>query len=289
MSPFRALGIPARECGECDSNLIQRRPTPACLLLRPAASRHGPRPTWRSVGRASRTAGGYRTNHEVSYVGWSKEVDVGRLHMGMLALRTTHRWVLALLGIISIIFGLVVLSWPGATLFVLIVAFGIFALVAGVVGIVGSIVAAIRHEHRWWILPGPRDCEPCHRHSALHLSRHHLAISNFYFIGACGPHNRCPAAGRRHSSWLRASGCLRSDLDHLRVHIPRSTLCRVGSSRAGSRVLGTDLRGNTDRRSDHRTAAPAGFTRLGKAGHAPWLPKNPMRNSAICWPRTRLS
>ena len=70
--------------------------------------------------------------------------------MAMLAPRTTNRWMLALLGIIAVLFGLVVLIWPGPTLLVIVVAFGIFALAAGVAGIVGSIVMAARHERTWW-------------------------------------------------------------------------------------------------------------------------------------------
>lgn len=71
--------------------------------------------------------------------------------MAMLVPQTTSRWVLAILGVIAIVFGLVVLVWPHLTLAILIIMFGIFALAGGVTGIVGSIVSAARHHPRWWI------------------------------------------------------------------------------------------------------------------------------------------
>ncbi len=60
-------------------------------------------------------------------------------------------WLLGLRGVLAILFGLVALIWPGETLFVLVVLFGAYILIDGII----SVVVAIR-EHdvfrHWWVL-----------------------------------------------------------------------------------------------------------------------------------------
>ena len=58
-------------------------------------------------------------------------------------------WVLALRGVLAIIFGVLALIWPGLTLFVLITMFGAYALVDGIFAVIAGIASYGRNE-RWW-------------------------------------------------------------------------------------------------------------------------------------------
>jgi uncharacterized membrane protein HdeD (DUF308 family) len=58
-------------------------------------------------------------------------------------------WVLALRGVLAIIFGVLALIWPGLTLFVLIALFGAYALVDGIFAVIAGIASYGRNE-RWW-------------------------------------------------------------------------------------------------------------------------------------------
>ena len=57
-------------------------------------------------------------------------------------------WAVALRGVFGIVFGLLALAWPGATLATLILLFGAYMAVDGVFAIVSGIRAAAHHE-RW--------------------------------------------------------------------------------------------------------------------------------------------
>jgi len=60
-------------------------------------------------------------------------------------------WVLALRGVLGILFGVLALFWPGLTLLTLIALFAAYALLSGV----ASVVGAFRHRHaddNWWLL-----------------------------------------------------------------------------------------------------------------------------------------
>jgi uncharacterized membrane protein HdeD (DUF308 family) len=61
----------------------------------------------------------------------------------------TNWWALLLRGIAAVLFGLAALFWPGLTLFVLIVFFGAYALVDGILAIVAGIRGS---EGRRWLL-----------------------------------------------------------------------------------------------------------------------------------------
>lgn len=61
---------------------------------------------------------------------------------------TRHWWTLALRGVVAILFGLVALVWPGLTLAALIILFGAFALVDGLLSTVAA-VGAIGHGRHW--------------------------------------------------------------------------------------------------------------------------------------------
>src|SRR2546430_16741266 len=58
-------------------------------------------------------------------------------------------WALALRGVLAILLGVAVVVLPGITLSSLVVLFGAYALVDGVLAIIAGVRAAERHE-RWW-------------------------------------------------------------------------------------------------------------------------------------------
>jgi uncharacterized membrane protein HdeD (DUF308 family) len=63
----------------------------------------------------------------------------------------THNWWLVVLrGVAAILFGLAAFAWPGLTLAVLIVLFGAYAFVDGVL----AVITGLSHTHdspRWWV------------------------------------------------------------------------------------------------------------------------------------------
>jgi len=59
-------------------------------------------------------------------------------------------WAMVLRGIAAVLFGLAALFWPGLTLFVLLVYFGVYALVDGLLAIVAGIKAS--GGRRWLLL-----------------------------------------------------------------------------------------------------------------------------------------
>ncbi|HEX5418030.1 MAG TPA: HdeD family acid-resistance protein [Chloroflexota bacterium] len=58
-------------------------------------------------------------------------------------------WVYALAGVFSLLFGLVAVLWPGLTLFVLVVLFGVFALIDGILALI-AMFRAIKAHVTWW-------------------------------------------------------------------------------------------------------------------------------------------
>src|SRR5438094_10608492 len=58
-------------------------------------------------------------------------------------------WALALRGVLAILLGVAVVVLPGVTLAALVVLFGAYALVDGVLAMIAGVRAAERHE-RWW-------------------------------------------------------------------------------------------------------------------------------------------
>jgi uncharacterized membrane protein HdeD (DUF308 family) len=61
-----------------------------------------------------------------------------------------HWWVIALRGLVAVLFGVLAFAWPGMTLAVLVLLFGAYALVDGILGIVAA--ARGGTEHRWAML-----------------------------------------------------------------------------------------------------------------------------------------
>ncbi len=60
-------------------------------------------------------------------------------------------WILAIRGLLAVLFGLAAFVWPGLTLLVLVLLFGAYALVDGVIAVVVSLQER-RVFARWWVL-----------------------------------------------------------------------------------------------------------------------------------------
>jgi uncharacterized membrane protein HdeD (DUF308 family) len=71
--------------------------------------------------------------------------------MNMKIALITNWWALVLRGLAGIAFGILTFAWPGITLLALVLLFGAYALVDGVVSLTGAIRAMGRHE-RWGVL-----------------------------------------------------------------------------------------------------------------------------------------
>jgi uncharacterized membrane protein HdeD (DUF308 family) len=65
---------------------------------------------------------------------------------------TKMRWALGLNGALSIALGVLILVWPGISLFALTIVFGVYALATGVVGFVSAFSGAETGERGWLIL-----------------------------------------------------------------------------------------------------------------------------------------
>ncbi|MDX1524136.1 MAG: DUF308 domain-containing protein, partial [Anaerolineae bacterium] len=59
-------------------------------------------------------------------------------------------WMLAIRGIIALIFGVLALIWPGITLFVLVMLFGAYALLDGIFALIAAVKGS--QKERWWML-----------------------------------------------------------------------------------------------------------------------------------------
>lgn len=69
----------------------------------------------------------------------------------MLSSITSNWWLAALRGALAVIFGVVAFVWPGVTFDVLVLLFGAYAFVDGVLVLSFGLMAAGQHE-RWWPL-----------------------------------------------------------------------------------------------------------------------------------------
>src|SRR5579859_1242311 len=79
-----------------------------------------------------------------------------RSHFGerstiMLEQLTRHWWVLALRGVLAILFAVIAFCWPGITLVSLVWLWGAYAFVDGVFTLIASVRAA-EHQQRWGML-----------------------------------------------------------------------------------------------------------------------------------------
>jgi uncharacterized membrane protein HdeD (DUF308 family) len=69
----------------------------------------------------------------------------------MLERLTAHWWIPVIRGAIAIIFGVVAIGWPGETIVVLVLIFGAFCVIDGVLAIITAIRYATHHE-KWAVL-----------------------------------------------------------------------------------------------------------------------------------------
>jgi uncharacterized membrane protein HdeD (DUF308 family) len=61
-----------------------------------------------------------------------------------------HWWAFAVRGLAAILFGILAFAWPGITLAVLVLLWGAYALVDGVLALISAF--RTRHDHRWGLL-----------------------------------------------------------------------------------------------------------------------------------------
>ncbi len=62
-----------------------------------------------------------------------------------------NRWLLALRGVLAIIFGVLAFIWPGNTAFVLVMLFAAYAILDGVLTIAASVRGRVAND-RWWLM-----------------------------------------------------------------------------------------------------------------------------------------
>ncbi len=62
-----------------------------------------------------------------------------------------HWWILGIRGLLAVLFGLAAIVWPGLTLLALVLLFGAYAIVDGVIAVIVSLQLR-RIFTRWWVL-----------------------------------------------------------------------------------------------------------------------------------------
>ena len=73
-------------------------------------------------------------------------------HRPMLHALAKSWWVLLLRGIAAIIFGVLAFAWPGLTLVTLVLLYGAFALVDGVLSLVAAVTGGAKAISTWWLI-----------------------------------------------------------------------------------------------------------------------------------------
>ena len=64
---------------------------------------------------------------------------------------TRARWAIGLNGVLAIALGVVIIVWPGISLFSLVIVFGAFALARGVIGLAAAISSPVKAGRGWLI------------------------------------------------------------------------------------------------------------------------------------------
>src|SRR5215470_12842127 len=73
-------------------------------------------------------------------------------HAPLLQELTKHWWLLLLRGVAAVAFGILAFIWPGVTLFTLIILYGAFALIDGVIALVAAFASRSQTVPRWWLV-----------------------------------------------------------------------------------------------------------------------------------------
>jgi uncharacterized membrane protein HdeD (DUF308 family) len=68
----------------------------------------------------------------------------------LLVAESRHWWAFVLRGVAAVVFGVLAFAWPGLTLTVLVLFWGAYALVDGVLALVSAF--RTQHDHRWGLL-----------------------------------------------------------------------------------------------------------------------------------------
>jgi len=61
-------------------------------------------------------------------------------------------WLVLLRGVLSILFGVLAFAWPAKTVFALVMIFGAFMLVDGILSLVGAFTGRVRPAPTWWLV-----------------------------------------------------------------------------------------------------------------------------------------
>jgi len=61
-------------------------------------------------------------------------------------------WLLLLRGIAAVIFGILAFVWPGLTLVTLVLLYGAFALVDGVISLIAAFTGSTKPVPTWWLV-----------------------------------------------------------------------------------------------------------------------------------------
>ncbi len=61
-------------------------------------------------------------------------------------------WLVLLRGLLSIVFGVLAFVWPAITLFALVMLYGAFALVDGILALVGAFTGRLKPMPTWWLV-----------------------------------------------------------------------------------------------------------------------------------------
>jgi uncharacterized membrane protein HdeD (DUF308 family) len=70
----------------------------------------------------------------------------------MLQALAKNWWMVLLRGIAAIVFGVLAFAWPGLTLLTLVIIFGAYALVDGVVALIAAFSGGAKPAPTWWLI-----------------------------------------------------------------------------------------------------------------------------------------
>lgn len=89
-------------------------------------------------------------------------------------------WIVLLRGIAALIFGLLTWFYPFITIIVMVIFFGVYALIDGVMGVIISINGRKSHQD-WWLMLIWGYCKYSGRYPDIFCSGNHLAGFNYIY------------------------------------------------------------------------------------------------------------